>query len=83
MISHFDLNFLFIDFGEIQFSDSCQFCSSQADLNMGSHISCFLTTKHRKSDHPEKAGIAGLGFPCTSATLQIHCREFCHYHNAF
>lgn len=83
MISHFDLNFLFINFGEIQFSGTCQFCSSQADHNMGSHISCLLTTKHTKFHHPEKAWIARLGFPCTSGTLQIHRREFCHYHNAF
>lgn len=55
MISHFDLNFLFINFSEIQFSGTCQFCSSQADHNMGSHIPCLLTTKHRNFDYPEKA----------------------------
>lgn len=38
MISCFDLNFLFNNFDEIQFSDACQFCSSQVDHNMGSRF---------------------------------------------
>lgn len=44
MISHFHLNFLFNNFDEIQFSGTCQLCSSQVDHNMGS---CFLFAQNR------------------------------------
>lgn len=45
MISHFDLNFIFNNFDEIQFSGTCQFCRSQVDHNVGL---CFLFAQNIK-----------------------------------
>lgn len=63
MISHFDSNFLFNNFDEIQSLGTCQFCSSQMDHNMASHFWFAQNRNLRGVATSKNYGLQDLAFP--------------------
>lgn len=67
MISHFDSNFLFNNFDEIQFSGACQFCCSQVDHNMESRFLFAQNINLRSLPILKNHGLQDLVFPAHQA----------------
>lgn len=76
MVSRFALNLLFNNSDEIQFSDTCQFCSSQVDCNVGSRFLFAQNINLRNLAVLKSHGLQELVFPAHQAHSSFTVENF-------